>query len=200
MKKFLLTLLACVAGSASAATLSSETLKNLNAAYQGESNASARYAAFAEQADKENYPQVAKLFLAASKAEAIHRDTHKATILGGGGTLDTTPLQAVKVGTTAENLKAAIAGESYERDTMYPAFLATAKAENAREAIRSFRFAVEAEKQHAKLYQQALDTLGQTVPKTDYYVCPTCGATLPKAPDGKCPTCREQGSKFITVS
>lgn len=199
MKTLVLTLLACAAGSLSAATLSPATVKNLNAAYLGESNASARYAAFAVQADKENLPQVAKLFRAASRAEAIHRDNHKAAILGGGGTLDTTPLEAVKPGTTAENLKAAIAGETYERDTMYPQFLAQAKSEDARAAVRTLRFAAEAEAQHAKLYEQALTQLGQN-PKTDFYVCPTCGATLPKAPDGKCPTCREPGSKFISVS
>ncbi len=199
MKNILLALVACLAGNLYAGTVSTETIKNLNTAYQGESNASARYAAFAEQAEKEKLPQVAKLFRAASRAEGIHRDTHKATILGAGGTLDPTPLEAVKVGTTAENLQAAIAGESYERDTMYPGFLATAKAEDAREAVRTFRFAAEAEAQHAKLYQEALAQLGQN-PTTDYFVCPTCGATLPKSPDGKCPTCRERADKFIRIS
>lgn len=199
MKKLVLTLLACVAGQLHAATLSADTLKNLNAAYLGESNAHVRYLAFAEQAEKDSLPQVAKLFRAAARAEAIHRDTHKATILKAGGTLDTTALDAPKVGTTAENLKAAIAGESYERDTMYPAFLATAKAENAREAVRSFRFASEAEAQHAKLYQAALDSLGQNQ-ATDYYVCPVCGSTLSQSPDAKCPTCREPGEKFIRIS
>lgn len=199
MKKLLLALIACAAGNLHAAVLSAETLKNLNTAYLGESNASARYAAFAEQAEKENLPEVAKLFRAASRAEAIHRDNHKAAILDGGGIADASPLEAVKVGSTAENLKAAIAGESYERDTMYPQFLAQAKAEDARDAVRTLRFAAEAEAQHAKLYEQALAQLGQN-PKADYYVCPTCGATLPKAPDGKCPTCREPGSKFIPIS
>lgn len=199
MKKLLLALIACAAGSLHAATLSADTLKNLNTAFLGESNAAARYAAFAEQAEKENLPQVAKLFRAASRAESIHRDNHKATILAGGGTVDSTPLEVAKVGTTAENLKAAIAGESYERDTMYPEFLAQAKAEDARSAVRTLRFAAEAEAQHARLYTEALAQLGQNE-KTDYFVCPTCGATLPKAPDGKCPTCREPGSKFISVS
>ena len=199
MKKILLALIACAAGNLHAATLSADTLKNLNTAYLGESNASARYAAFAAQADKENLPEVAKLFRAASRAEAIHRDNHKAAILAGGGVLDPTPLDTVTPGTTAENLKAAINGESYERDTMYPQFLAQAKTEDARDAVRTLRFAAEAEAQHAKLYAAALAELGQN-PKADYYVCPTCGATLPKAPDEKCPTCREPGSKFIPIS
>lgn len=199
MKKIFLALVACAAGQLHAATLSAETLRSLNTAYLGESNASARYAAFAVQAEKENLPQVAKLFRAASRAESIHRDNHKAAILGGGGTVDSTPLETAKVGSTTENLKAAIAGESYERDTMYPQFLATAKAEEAREAVRTLRFAAEAEAQHARLYAEALAELGQNS-KVDYYVCPTCGATLPKAPDGKCPTCREPGAKFISIS
>ncbi len=102
---------------------SEQTIKNLNAAYQGESNASNRYAKFAEKADAEGYSQVAKLFRAASTAEAIHRDTHKAAILELGGVVETFQLDPVKPGTTEENLKAAIKGESYERDTMYPGLL-----------------------------------------------------------------------------
>lgn len=198
MKKLLFLLVAGLAGNLAAATLSPVTLKNLNAAYQGESNAHVRYLAFADQAAKENLPQVAKLFRAAAQAEGIHRDTHKATILEAGGALDTTPLEAVKVGTTAENLQAAITGESYERDVMYPGFLATAKAENAREAIRTIQFAAAAEAQHAKLYAQALAQLGKN-PPTDYYVCPTCGSTVLERPADKCPTCRKPGEKFNLV-
>jgi rubrerythrin len=178
---------------------SEQTIKNLNAAYQGESNASNRYAKFAEKADAEGYAQVAKLFRAASAAEAIHRDTHKAAILELGGAVETFQLDPVKPGATAESLKAAIKGESYERDTMYPEFIAAAKAENARGAIRAFQFAVAAEKEHAKLYQQALDTLGKNAP-ADYYVCQVCGMTLTELPAKKCPVCHKSRDEYRKIN
>lgn len=188
------------AGHAIAGTASAETLANLNAAYQGESNANHRYTAFAEKAAGEGHAQVAKLFRAAAAAEAIHRDTHKATIIKLGGIVDPVALEAVTLGSTAENLQAAITGESYERDTMYPAFLKTAKAENNRDAERSFHFAVSAEKEHARLYTEALAQLGKN-PAVDYYVCPTCGDTSVGLPSKqKCGTCRQPSEKFILIS
>ena len=182
-----------------AATASVETLNNLNAAYRGESNANNRYQAFAQKAQAEGYAQVAKLFRAAATAEAVHRDTHKATILKLGGAVENVTLDPVTPGATAENLKEAIKGESYERDTMYPAFLQLAKAENATEAVRSFHFAVSAEKEHAKLYAEALAQLGKN-PVVDYYVCPTCGDTSVGRPTKeKCGTCRQPTEKFNLI-
>ncbi len=183
-----------------ASSTSVETLNNLNAAYRGESNAHNRYKAFAQKADAEGHAQVAKLFRAAATAEAIHRDTHKAALLKLGGTVDTFTLDAVAPGTTAENLQAAIKGESYERDTMYPAFLQQAKAENNRDAERSFHFAVSAEKEHARLYTEALAQLGKN-PVVDYYVCPVCGDTSVGRPTKeKCGTCRQPTEKFIAIT
>jgi len=182
----------------SSAAVSDQTLKNLNAAFQGESNAANRYKKFAEKAEEEGYKQVAKLFRAASAAEAIHRETHKAAILELGGTVATFDLDPVVVGTTAENLQAAIKGESYERDTMYPEFLAVAKADDARAAIRTFEFAMAAEKEHAKLCQEALDTLGKNAP-ADYFVCQVCGMTLTALPDKKCPSCRKSVKEYKQI-
>ncbi len=183
-----------------AGTASPETINNLNTAYRGESNAHNRYQAFAQKAETEGHAQVAKLFRAAAAAEAIHRDTHKATILKLGGAVENVTLDAVTPGTTAENLKEAIKGESYERDTMYPAFLAKAKAENNREAERSFHFAVSAEKEHARLYTEALAQLGNN-PSVDYYVCPVCGNTTAGRPAGeKCGICRNPTEKFTKIS
>lgn len=188
-----------LSGTAFAGTASTATLKNLNAAFQGESNAQNRYQAFAQKAEAEGYTQVAKLFRAAAAAEAVHRDTHKVTIERLGGKVDSFELDQVKPGSTAENLTAAIKGESYERDTMYPEFLQQAKAENDREAERAFHFAVSAEKQHAALYQQALAELGKN-PAVDYYVCPTCGDTSVGRPaNEKCGTCRKPTEKFVKI-
>lgn len=183
-----------------AGTASAETINNLNAAFRGESNAHHRYQAFARQADAEGHAQAAKLFRAAAAAEAIHRDTHKATILKLGGGVADVVLDPVTPGTTAANLQEAIKGESYERDTMYPDFLKLAKAEGATEAVRSFHFAVSAEKEHARLYAEALAQLGRN-PVVNYYVCPTCGdTTVGKPGKEKCRTCRQPSGKFNLIS
>jgi rubrerythrin len=176
-----------------------QTIKNLNAAFQGESNASNRYAAFARKADEEGFPQVAKLFRAASASEAIHRDTHKEALVKLGGKIDSFKLDEVAPGTTAENLKAAIKGESYERDTMYPEFLAAAKSENAKEAVRAFQFAAATEKVHAKLYGQALEQLGKNAPQ-DYFVCQVCGMTLTELPAKNCPVCHNSRDGFKQIN
>lgn len=178
---------------------SSQTATNLYTAFQGESNAANRYTKFAEKADTEGFAQVAKLFRAASAAEAIHRDTHKAALIKLGHPVTTFQLEPVAPGSTADNLKAAIKGETFERDTMYPQFLALAKADDARPAIRALEFAVAAEKEHARLFQSALDTLGRNAP-ADYYVCKVCGMTLTDLPAKKCPVCRKGRDEFQKIS
>lgn len=181
------------------AKVSVQTLKNLNTAFQGESNASNRYAKFADKAESDGFSQVARLYRATSASEAIHRDTHKAAIIELGGTVDSFSLETVVPGTTAENLAASIKGETYERDTMYPEFIALAKSDDARPAMRSFAFAIAAEKEHAKLYQDALSNLGKNAP-ADYYVCNVCGMTLTELPAKKCPTCRKGREEYKLIN
>lgn len=201
------TLLTIVFGAAAAllcvpaaqAEASAQTIKNLNAAFQGESNASNRYAKFAEKADADGHPEVAKLFRATSASEAIHRDNHKKAILDLGGKVETFELDAVTPGATADNLKEAIKGESYERDTMYPEFLAVAEKDDARPAMRTLRFAMETEKAHAKLYQDALDNLGKQGP-VDYFVCNVCGMTVTELPAKKCSVCRKSRDEYKKIS
>jgi rubrerythrin len=180
------------------AKVSEQTLDNLNAAFQGESNAAQRYAAFARSADAEGHAQAAKLFRATARAESIHRDNHKEAILALGGKVKNFKLDEVKLGTTAENLQAAIKGESYERDTMYPDFLKKAKEDGAKEATRTLLYAEKAEAEHAKLYQSALDNLAkeQAVP---IYVCKVCGYTTTKLPGRNCPSCRESVSQYVRI-
>jgi len=193
----LLTLAAPLASPAHAA---GKTLANLQEAYNGESNAHARYAAFAEKADAEGYTKVASIFRAAARAESIHAANHAEVIrsLGGEPTAD---VVAPTVKTTAENLQAAIEGESYERDTMYPEFIATARSEGNKDAIKTFNFAVEAEAGHAKLYADALQSLdrmkGQPI---TMYVCPVCGRTVLSLDGEKCPVCFTENEKFIAIS
>lgn len=175
------------------------TLDNLQAAYDGESNAAARYTAFAKQADKEGYAGVAGLFRAAAKAEQVHAASH-AAVIKKMGAQPKADVKTPEVKTTKENLQAAIKGETYERDVMYPEFLKQARAEANAGAVRSFNYAKAAEAEHAKLYQQASDELEQWKGGREFYVCPTCGYTVTKIPGKKCPTCFEPTDQYEKVS
>ncbi|MDX9788306.1 MAG: rubrerythrin family protein [Desulfobacterales bacterium] len=163
----------------------SQSEENLQSAFAGESQANRKYLAFAQQAEKEGYKQVAKLFRAAAEAETVHAHAHL-RVLGG-------------IKTTAENLKEAIAGETHEFKSMYPEMIALAKAEGAKAAERSFTFANEVEKIHAALYQKALDNLGKTE-DVDYYVCSVCGYTCESAAPDKCPVCNAASKAFSKIA
>ena len=178
-----------------------KTLENLQAAYNGESNAHARYLAFAKQADGEGYGSVASLFRAAARAEEIHAGNHAKVIRELGGQ-PTAKLEEPVVKTTKENLEAAIKGESYERDTMYPEFLATARKEGQKAAVKTFNLAKEAEAEHAKLYTKALKDLDNLkgAKSVTYYVCPNCGNTVANLNFAKCPACFTPKEKFEKVS
>jgi len=126
----------------------SKTEQHLREAFAGESQANRKYLAFASAADKEGYPQVAKLFRAAAEAETIHAHNHLKALKG--------------IKSTKENLLEAIAGETYEFKKMYPEMLEASKAEGNKEGERSFNYANEVEKIHAQLYQKLLDNLGTT--------------------------------------
>jgi len=166
----------------------SKTYEDLQAAFSGESQANRKYLAYAEKADKDGYPQAAKLFRAAAAAETVHAHNHFRA------------MGAVK--STAENLKDAIAGENYEAVTMYPDFLADAQAEGEnKKAIRSFEFALAVEKTHEALYTEMLDNLEESneAEPVDYYVCEVCGHThVGEAPD-ECPVCGALKDRFFKV-
>ncbi|WP_418792171.1 rubrerythrin family protein [Phosphitispora sp. TUW77] len=158
------------------------TDKNLKEAFAGESQANRKYLAFAQKADEEGLPGVAKLFRAAAEAETIHAMSQFKVMDG--------------IKSTAENLKAAVAGETVEFEEMYPGFISEAEQEGKKDARRVFHFANEAEKVHAELYQKALESLQHD---TDYYVCEICGnITAGSAPD-KCSICGAPKSKFKNV-
>ena len=177
------------------------TLDNLMEAYNGESNAHARYLAFAQKADDEGYGQAASLFRAAAKAEQVHLRHHAEVIKQLGGT-PAANIEAPVVKGTKENLEAAFKGESYEKDTMYPAFIKQAEAEKIAAAVDSFQDARGAEAVHAALYQKVLSGLeAWKKPKKDFYVCPNCGNVVETV--SGLPVCQICGTKtkdFIAVS
>jgi rubrerythrin len=162
----------------------SKTEQNLRDAFAGESQANRKYLAFAKQAEKEGYPQAAKLFRAAAEAETVHAHAH---------------LKALgEVGSTKENLQTAVNGETHEFKEMYPVMIQEAQDEGRKAAERSFRFANEVEKIHAGLYQKALDNL-ESLDEVDYYVCPVCGYTVEVQPPENCPVCGAKGRTFFKV-
>ena len=163
------------------------TLDNLQEAFAGESQANRKYLAFAKKAEQDGFKQVAKLFRAAAGAETLHAHAHL-RVMG-----------AIK--TTAENLQAAVEGEGYEYQTMYPKFLADAKTENNAAAAKSFEFALAAEKVHHDLYVKALEAVkgGKDAPEATVYLCTICGnLEIGTAPD-KCPICGAPKDKFSPV-
>jgi rubrerythrin len=163
----------------------SKAEKFLMEAFAGESQANRRYLAFAEKADKEGYPQVARLFRAAADAETVHAHNH---------------LRALKaIRSTKENLEEAISGETHEFKTMYPEMIDTAVAEGHKAAERTFRYANEVEKFHAALYQGLLDTLGSSQEGYPYYVCPVCGYTAGKEAPEVCPVCGAKREVFKRI-
>ena len=185
------------AGEAKAGT----TLENLQAAFNGESNAHAKYQAYAKKATEEGFLKVAELFRAAASAEEIHFKNHAEVIKGMGGT----PKAVIKIpaiNSTKENLADAIKGETYEQTVMYPSFLEQAKKEKNDSAIQTFNYAKTAEGEHAKLYQIALSNLNDwKVAGAGFFVCPVCGFTV----DGKptfddCPVCATPKNDFKRVS
>ena len=177
-----------------------KTLENLQAAFNGESNAHARYLAFAAKADEEGYGQVASLFRAAARAEEIHANNHAAVIKMMGGT-PAANIEKPDVKTTADNLRAAIKGESYERDTMYPEFLKQARAERNKDALQTFNYAKTAEAEHARLYTEALDNLqSMTGGAKTFYVCSVCGYTTTNLDFEKCVSCFNPKDKYVEVS
>lgn len=162
----------------------SKTEKNLKDAFAGESQANRKYLAFAKKADSEGHKQIAKLFRAAAEAETVHALSHLKE------------LGAIK--STKENLEAAIGGETYEFQSMYPQMIEEADAEGQKAAKRSFYLANEVEKVHASLYKKALEYLGKN-PKVDYHVCQVCGNTVEGEPPDKCPICGASKKTFKKV-
>lgn len=169
-----------------ATTTTKTTVDNLNEAFAGESQAHQKYRAFAARAEQDGFPNVARLFRTAAEAERVHAEGHLRALDG---------IQA-----TAENLRAAIAGETYEFTTMYPPMLEQAEADNHK-ARRMFNYAVQAEAVHAELYKRALEAVaaGKDLQETAFYLCPVCGHIEFGQPPETCPICGTRANRFVQV-
>jgi len=164
------------------------TMENLAAAFAGESQANRKYLAYAAKAEKDGYPQVAKLFRAAAEAETIHAHAHLRA-MGG-------------INSTLENLEDAIAGEAHEFTDMYPGFIAEAEKEGNKKAVTAFKYAMPVEEVHHGLYTKALEAVkgGGDLPEATMLICPVCGHTIEDSAPEKCPVCNTPGTKYIEIS
>ena len=163
------------------------TQDNLEAAFSGESQANRRYLAFAIQAERDGYPQVARLFRAAAEAETVHAIAHL-RVMGG-------------IEDTLKNLETAATGESYEFKEMYPKFLTEARDEGLKPAEFSFKNALAVEEVHFDLFNRALSALkeGRELADEDIFVCPVCGNTVEGTVPDICPVCHVKGEKYKKI-
>lgn len=159
------------------------TDESIKAAFAGESQASVKYQIFAEKAEKE-YPNIARLFKALSFAERVHATNHLRAMGGVKSTLD--------------NVEVALAGETFEIDEMYPAYLAIAKLQEEKAASRSMDWALEAEKVHRDLYQRAKEAVsaGSDIQAQTIYICAKCGWTAEGGAPDECPVCKAKKAEF----
>jgi rubrerythrin len=164
-----------------------DTSDNLKEAFAGESQANQKYRAFAKKAEQDGLPNIARLFRTTAEAERIHAEGHLRSLAG--------------IGSTVDNLKGAIQGETSEYTSMYPPMLELAEAEGHRAKLM-FGYAVKAEAVHAELYSQALQAAeqGQDLAEAKFFLCPVCGHIEFGVPPGKCPICGTLGAKFVEVA
>lgn len=165
----------------------SNTRKNLEEAFAGESQANRKYLFFAEKAEAEGFKQAARLFRAAADAETMHARNHLKVMQG--------------IKSTRENLLAAIDGESHEFTRMYPDFIKQAETEADKKAIDTFDLANKVEKIHHSLYQAALNMLekGQVMVEKPFYVCQYCGNTVEGEAPEKCSVCGAPRKMFKRI-
>ncbi len=161
------------------------TEKFLNEAFAGESMAHMKYLIFSEEAEKEGFKNVSRLFKAISFAEFVHARNHLRNLGLIKGTVD--------------NLQTGIDGETYEIEEMYPVFNNAAKFQNEKGAELSTHYALEAEKIHAEMYKNAKEKVkeGKDIEIEDVYICPVCGYTHIGTPPDKCPVCGVTKDKFV---
>jgi rubrerythrin len=176
------------------------TAGNLRSAYGGESMAHMRYIKWGEEATKQGFPNVGRLFRAISFAEQVHANNHFTELRNEAGAFSVTSGAGFGLGATSENLQGAIEGELFEINEMYPAYLEVATMQGEKGAVRSFRYAVSAEKIHAAMYQEAKQAVdgGTDLELGPVQICNLCGYTTEGEIPDKCPICGATRANFTT--
>jgi rubrerythrin len=163
------------------------TQDDLQDAFSGESRANRRYLAFAQQAQRDGFPQVAKLFRAAAAGETAHARA----FLRALGAVRSTP----------ENLEEAMGGESFEFKNMYPRCAATAMEEGDRVAVLAFQNAMAVEEVHHTLFLDALDRVraAEDLPPERIFVCRVCGNMVTNERPRICPVCSSPAQEYEEI-
>jgi rubrerythrin len=178
------------------------TEQNMINAFGGEAMANMRYRHFANQAEKDRFPNVARLFRAIAHAEYIHAGDHFREIRHLDGGYVANSMGAFGPGDTAKNLGLAIAGETFEVLEMYPTYIEAARFQEEKTAVRSFEWSYATEKMHKALFEQAKQAVdGGSDPELGpVQVCEVCGYTVEgEAPD-ICPVCQARKEKFTAFA
>lgn len=161
------------------------TEKNLLDAFAGESQAHMKYLIYAEKADRERLPNIAKMFRAIAHAEFVHASNHFKALK--------------KLNSTKENLGDAFRGETFEVEEMYPAYKEVAQLQGEKSAVRTTDWALRAEKTHAEMYKEAKARAqkGEDIEAQTIWICNVCGYTevgenVPEV----CPVCGAKSEAF----
>lgn len=176
------------------------TKAHLQNAFSGESMAHMRYTVYAGEAEQEGFDDVARLFRAIAYAEQVHATNH----------LERSPIEEDEalgaapfgVGDTVQNLQFGIDGETFEIKEMYPTYKAVAEMQDEGRAEQSFRWALEAEKIHASMFQEAKQTVeaGNDIDLAEVQICEVCGYTVEGDAPDRCPICGATKDQFRTFS
>jgi len=174
------------------------TEQNLINAFGGESMAHMRYSHFAARAAQEKFPNVERLFRSIAYAEFVHAGDHYRELRHLDGGFVANSMGAFGPGDTLKNLGLAIAGESFEIEQMYPAYIEVAKMQMEKPAQRSFEWSYNTEKMHLELFRRAEQTVRK---KKDMelgpvQVCEVCGYTLEGDAPDQCPLCMAKSEMF----
>ncbi len=177
------------------------TEQNLKSAFGGESQAYQRYQVWGDAAAEEGYSHVALLFEAIAYAEEVHASNHFEALANKEGDDLVTSAAGFGIGSTAENLQGAIEGETFEIEQMYPTYHLVASDQGEDDALKSFYYALEAEKIHANLFAEAKEAVeaGNDYELEYVSICEICGHTVKDGTPDKCPICgapKEEFKKF----
>lgn len=177
------------------------TAEFLRSAYGGESMAHMRYLVWGAHAEKNGFPNIGRLYEAIAHAERVHASNHFTVLKDAVGGFKVDAGGEFGLKSVAENLVWAIEGEKGEVDQMYPVYLNAAEMQGEKDAVRSFHYALEAEKIHVDMFSQAreyaLKEKDMPIGGDKVYICPICGFTHIGEHKDACPVCHCKSELFV---
>jgi rubrerythrin len=175
------------------------TASNLRSSFAGESQAHMRYLIYGDKAERDGFPNVARLFRAIAYAEQVHATSHFQQLRDLKGDALTVAGAGFGLGPTEENLEVAIGGEEFEVNEMYPAYKAVAESQRETGALRSFDWAWKAEQIHAAMFAEAKAAVetGKDHDIRSVFICSVCGHTAEGEVLDRCPVCNAKREKYV---